>query len=53
MTEHWAGRLRELATEEDIPGATLAVWADGRLSVAGARGMPSLAGYTSTSPGTR
>jgi CubicO group peptidase (beta-lactamase class C family) len=34
MTEDWAERLRELATEEDIPGAALAVWADGRLSVA-------------------
>jgi len=34
MTEGWAERLRELATEEDSPGAALAVWTDGRLSVA-------------------
>jgi CubicO group peptidase (beta-lactamase class C family) len=34
MTEDWNQRLRELATEEDVPGATLAVWAGGRQSAA-------------------
>jgi hypothetical protein len=30
MTRHWAGRLRDLATEEGVPGAALGVWADGQ-----------------------
>jgi hypothetical protein len=34
MTDNWADRLGELATDEDVPGATLAIWADGRQSVA-------------------
>ncbi len=29
MTGHWAARLRDLATEEGVPGAALGVWADG------------------------
>jgi CubicO group peptidase (beta-lactamase class C family) len=32
---HWAARLHELATEEDVPGAALGIWADGLESVAG------------------
>lgn len=34
VSERWAGRLRELATEHDVPGAVLGVWADGEQSVA-------------------
>jgi len=49
MTQDWSGRLRELATEEDVPGATLAVWADGRHSVA-AHGMLNAATGVSATP---
>jgi hypothetical protein len=28
-TEHWAARLRDLAIDEDVPGAVLGIWADG------------------------
>jgi CubicO group peptidase (beta-lactamase class C family) len=34
MAGHWAGRLRDLATEEDIPGAAFGIWADGQQAVA-------------------
>lgn len=34
MAGHWAARLRDLATDEDIPGAVLGIWADGQQTVA-------------------
>jgi CubicO group peptidase (beta-lactamase class C family) len=34
ITGHWAARLRDLATEEGIPGASLGVWADGQEALA-------------------
>ena len=34
MTERWAYRLRELASQEHIPGAVLGVWTDGAETVA-------------------
>jgi CubicO group peptidase (beta-lactamase class C family) len=49
MTGSWAGRLRELAIEEHVPGATLAVWADGRQSVA-AHGVLNAATGVSATP---
>jgi len=49
MTDHWAGRLHELATEERVPGATLAVWAGGRQSAA-AHGVLNAATGVSATP---
>ncbi len=34
MTGHWAARLRDLAEAERVPGAALAIWADGQQSLA-------------------
>jgi CubicO group peptidase (beta-lactamase class C family) len=48
-TEDWADRLHKLATEEDIPGAALAVWADGRQSVA-AHGVLNAATEVAATP---
>jgi hypothetical protein len=31
---HWTARLRDLATREGVPGATLGIWADGRETLA-------------------
>lgn len=49
MTGDWTGRLRELATEENVPGAALAVWADGRQSAA-AHGVLNAATGVSVTP---
>jgi CubicO group peptidase (beta-lactamase class C family) len=49
MSGHWAARLRELAAEEDVQGATLGVWADEQESVA-AHGVLNAATGVSATP---
>jgi CubicO group peptidase (beta-lactamase class C family) len=49
VTDNWAARLHELAAQEDIPGAALAVWAGGVESVA-AHGVLNAATGVSATP---
>jgi CubicO group peptidase (beta-lactamase class C family) len=49
MSDGWAERLHDLATQEEIPGAALAVWADGRERVA-AHGVLNAATGVSATP---
>jgi CubicO group peptidase (beta-lactamase class C family) len=49
MSEHWAARLHDLATEEEVHGAVLGVWVDGQESVA-AHGLLNAATGVSTTP---
>jgi CubicO group peptidase (beta-lactamase class C family) len=49
MSEHWAARLHDLATEEEVQGAALGVWVDGQESVA-AHGLLNAATGVSATP---
>ncbi len=49
IAERWAARLRELAADEDVPGAVLGIWADGQESVA-AHGVLNGATGVQTTP---
>jgi len=49
MNDHWAGRLRELAAEERVPGATLAIWT-GAQEIAAAHGVLNAATGVSATP---
>jgi CubicO group peptidase (beta-lactamase class C family) len=51
MAGHWAARLRDLATEEGVPGAVLGVWADGQEWLA-AHGTLNAATGVSATPGS-
>jgi len=51
MTGHWAHRLRDLATEEGVPGAALGVWADGQERLAAYGVLNAATGVTAT-PGS-
>jgi CubicO group peptidase (beta-lactamase class C family) len=48
MTDNWADRLGELAADENVPGATLAIWADGRQSVAAYGVLNAATGVSAT-----
>jgi CubicO group peptidase (beta-lactamase class C family) len=50
-TEHWASRLRNLATEAGVPGAVLGIWADGQEMVA-AHGVLNAATGVETTAGS-
>jgi CubicO group peptidase (beta-lactamase class C family) len=49
MSDDWAGRLHDLAAQEEVPGAALAIWADGRQTVA-AHGVLNAATGVSATP---
>jgi CubicO group peptidase (beta-lactamase class C family) len=49
MSEQWAARLHDVATEEDVQGTVLGVWVDGQESVA-AHGMLNAATGVSATP---
>ena len=49
ISEQWAARLHDIATEEDVQGAVLGVWVDGQESVA-AHGVLNAATGVSATP---
>jgi CubicO group peptidase (beta-lactamase class C family) len=51
MTSHWSARLRDLATEEGVPGAALGIWADGQQAL-GAHGVLNAATGVNATPGS-
>jgi len=51
MNGRWATRLRDLATEEGVPGAALGVWADGQ-EVLAAHGTLNAATGVNATPGS-
>ena len=48
LTAHWTARLHDLAAAAGVPGATLGIWADGRVTLAAHGVLNAATGVTTT-----